>query len=150
MRKEIDSLLKEAMLNKDKVRVEVLRAIKTAFMNWRTSADNIGKELTDADEVKILLKMKSQREDSIAQYKVVGRNDLVESETNELNVLLEYIPAQTSEEDIINATKEIANEIKEVNGSVSMKDMKNVLSKVQAKYPTANGKIVSDVLKSMI
>lgn len=150
MRKEIDSLLKEAMLNKDKVRVEVLRAIKTAFMNWRTSADNIGKELTDADEVKILLKMKSQREDSIAQYKVVGRNDLVESETNELNVLLEYIPAQTSEEDIINATKEIANEIKEVNGSVSMKDMKTVLSKVQAKYPTANGKIVSDVLKSMI
>lgn len=150
MRKEIDSLLKEAMLNKDKVRVEVLRAIKTAFMNWRTSADNIGKELTDADEVKILLKMKSQREDSIAQYKVVGRNDLVESETNELNVLLEYIPAQTSEEDIINATKEIANEIKEANGSVSMKDMKTVLSKVQAKYPTANGKIVSDVLKSMI
>lgn len=150
MRKEIDSLLKEAMLNKDKVRIEVLRAIKTAFMNWRTSADNVGKEFTDADEVKILLKMKSQREDSIAQYKVVGRNDLVESETNELNVLLEYIPAQTSEEDIINATKEIANEIKETNGSVSMKDMKTVLSKVQAKYPTANGKIVSDVLKSMI
>lgn len=150
MRKEIDSLLKEAMLNKDKVRVEVLRAIKTAFMNWRTSADNVGKELTDADEVKILLKMKSQREDSIAQYKVVGRNDLVESETNELNVLMEYIPAQTSEEDIINVTKEIANEIKEVNGSVSMKDMRTVLSKVQAKYPTANGKIVSDVLKSMI
>lgn len=150
MRKEIDSLLKEAMLNKDKVRVEVLRAIKTAFMNWRTSADNVGKELTDADEVKILLKMKSQREDSIAQYKVVGRNDLVESETNELNVLMEYIPAQTSEEDIINVTKEIANEIKEVNGSVSMKDMRTILSKVQAKYPTANGKIVSDVLKSMI
>lgn len=150
MRKEIDNLLKEAMLNKDKVRVEVLRAIKTAFMNWRTSADNIGKELTDADEVKILLKMKSQREDSIAQYKVVGRNDLVESETNELNVLLEYIPAQTSEEDIINVTKEIANEIKEANGSVSMKDMRTVLSKVQEKYPTANGKIVSDVLKSMI
>lgn len=150
MRKEIDNLLKEAMLNKDKVRVEVLRAIKTAFMNWRTSADNVGKELTDADEVKILLKMKSQREDSIAQYKVVGRNDLVESETNELNVLLEYIPAQTSEEDIINVTKEIANEIKEANGSVSMKDMRTVLSKVQEKYPTANGKIVSDVLKSMI
>lgn len=150
MRKEIDSLLKEAMLNKDKVRVEVLRAIKTAFMNWKTSADNVGKELTDADEVKILLKMKSQREDSIAQYKVVGRNDLVELETNELNVLLEYIPAQTSEEDIINATKEIANEIKEANGSVSMKDMRTVLSKVQTKYPTANGKIVSDVLKSMI
>lgn len=150
MRKEIDNLLKEAMLNKDKVRVEVLRAIKTAFMNWRTSADNVGKELTDADEVKILLKMKSQREDSIAQYKVVGRNDLVESETNELNVLLEYIPAQTSEEDIINVTKEIANEIKETNGSVSMKDMRTVLSKVQEKYPTANGKIVSDVLKSMI
>lgn len=146
MRNEINTMIATAMKSGNSIELNALRAIKTAFMNWSTSADNAGKEMTDADELKILLKMKAQREDSINQYKAGGREDLVESETAELNALLKFIPAQPTDEEIESYTKEIASKIE----GLSMKDMKNVLAKVQEKYPTANGKIVSQVVKSMI
>lgn len=146
MRNEINTMIATAMKSGDSTELNALRAIKTAFMNWSTSVDNAGKEMTDADELKILLKMKAQREDSINQYKAGGREDLVDAETVELNALLKFIPAQPTDEEIEVYTKEIASKIE----GLSMKDMKNVLAKVQEKYPTANGKVVSQVVKSMI
>ena len=67
MKNEMNALIMEAMKNHDSVRTETLRAIKSAFLNWQTSKENAGKELTDADEIQIIKKMlcheeqKSQR-----------------------------------------------------------------------------------------
>lgn len=142
MREELNTLIASAMKQGNKVEINTLRAIKTAFTNYEKE----GKTLTDADEVKILLKMKSQREDAISQYKAGNRADLVENETDELNCLLQYIPEQPSDEDIIAYTKEIASQIQ----GLSMKDMKGIMQKVQDKFPTASvGKTVSSVVKSM-
>jgi uncharacterized protein YqeY len=125
--------------------LEVIRSIKTAFTNFEKE----GKELTDADESKILLKMVSQREDSIEQYNKGARYDLAEKEQNELNILKEYVPKQPTDEEITNLTKGVIAAFETQNGrKVEMRDMKTILAEVQKTYPSANGKIVSSVVKS--
>lgn len=145
LREKLNELIKSAMLNHDTVRLEVIRSIKTAFTNFEKE----GKELTDADESKILLKMVSQREDSIEQYSNAGRQDLVDKESGELAILKEYIPKQPSEEDIAELAKKVISEFEGNNGrKVEMRDMKAILAEVQKTYPSANGKVVSMVVKT--
>lgn len=145
LREKLNELIKSAMLNHDTVRLEVIRSIKTAFTNFEKE----GKTLTDADESKILLKMVSQREDSIEQYNKGVRYDLAEKEQNELNILKEYVPKQPTDEEITNLTKGVIAAFETQNGrKVEMRDMKTILAEVQKTYPSANGKIVSGVVKS--
>lgn len=95
-------------------------------------------------EVNILLKMKSQREDSITQFKNAGRNDLAEKENKELEILKKYIPEQPSDDAIRAYAEEICKEVK----PGSMRDTGVVLGKVKEKYPNASGKIVSEVVQN--
>ena len=144
MKEKIVDLMKESMLKKDFTRTSVLRSIKAAFTNFEKE----GKTLTEADEVKILMKLKSQREDAINQFKSANREDLVDNEQKELDILTEYTPKQPSEDDIKEYTQSIIDGLKTSNGSITMKDMKSILSRVQEKYPTVNGKIVSECVKN--
>lgn len=145
LREKLNELIKEAMLNHDNTRLEVIRSIKTTFTNFEKE----GKELTDSEETKLLLKMVSQREDSIEQYNKGVRYDLAEKEQNELNILNEYVPKQPTEEEITNLTKGVISAFEQQNGrKVEMRDMKAILAEVQKTYPSANGKVVSGVVKS--
>lgn len=146
MKEKIVELMKESMLKKDSTRTSVLRAIKTAFTNFEKE----GKTLTEVDEVKILMKLKSQREDAINQFKSANRIDLVENEQKELDILMEYIPEQPTEDEIKEYTQSIIDRWKTTNGSITMKDMKSILTEVQQKYSTVNGKIVSECVKNNI
>lgn len=137
----IDDLIAQAMVNKDTNRLNVLRLIKSNFVKF--IKDNKFGELNEANQSKILLKMVSQCEDSISQFEKAGRTDLVEQEVKQLEVLKEFAPKQVSDSDIIELTKSICVS----RTSVSMKDMKDILSEVQKTYPTANGKIVSSIVK---
>lgn len=137
---KLNELIAEAMKNQDSIRTNVLRLIKTEFVK----KEKEGKELTEAIEASMLTKMVAQREDSISQFTKANRIDLVEKEQAELNILKEFAPKEVSEEDIIAETEKIIANME----SVSMKDMKNILSEVQKIYPTANGKIVSQIVKS--
>lgn len=97
--------------------------------------------------------MVSQREDSIKQYIIGNRQDLVENEQRELNIIKGYIPKQPTEEEIIEHTSAIMTAYKvtkEEGYKLSMKDMKPILNIVQEKYPSVNGKIVSKVLQDII
>ena len=97
--------------------------------------------------------MVEQRKDSISQYIKGGRNDLAEAEQKEIDVINEFIPEQPTDEDIEKYTNDAITHYIEQNDFdylISMKDMKAILSMVQEKYPMANGKIVSKVLKDRI
>lgn len=137
---QLNSLIAEAMKNKDNDRVNVLRLIKSELVK----KEKEGKELTEQIEANVLMKMVSQREDSIAQFTKANRIDLVENETKELNIIKEFAPKQVSDEDIVAETEKVISAM----GTVTMKDMKNILAEVQKVYPTANGKIISQVVKS--
>ena len=68
--------LKEAMKAKDKITLEALRAIKTAILNEKTAAG--AKEMTEADELKLLTKLRKQRVESMTIFRDQGREDLAE------------------------------------------------------------------------
>lgn len=145
---KINELIKNAMKTKDEIAVQVLRLIKAEFL--KAEKEKSFKGWDDVSEVKILMKMTAQRKDSIEQYKMGGREDLAFKEQEELDYLEKFLPKQPSEEEITYYTQEIINEMKDNGEVITMKLMKNILSKVQLKYSTANGKIVSQIVKNNI
>ena len=146
---DINKYIAEAMKAKDREKLSTLKLIKTELVK----AEKDGITLDDAKEAKILMKMVDQRKESISQYIKGGRNDLAEAEQKEIDVIKEYIPEQPTDEEIEAYTNDAINNYVIEKGDdyqVSMKDMKAILSIVQEKYPMANGKIVSNVLKNKI
>ena len=146
---DINKEIAVAMKSKERDKLNVLKLIKTEFVK----AEKNGVTIDDAKETSILLKMVEQRRDSIAQYEKGGRSDLADGEKKEIEIIEQYLPEQPSDEDIEKYTNEVIDIIYKQNDAefkLSMRDMKMVLSVVQKKYPTANGKIVSTVLKNRI
>lgn len=146
---DINKEIAAAMKSRDRERLDVLKLIKTELVK----AEKNGVVLNEEKEVSILLKMIEQRKDSIEQYTKGGRKDLADNEQKEIDVIKEYVPELPTEEDIANYTNEAIETFIASNDAdykVSMKDMKAILTIVQEKYPTANGKIVSNVLKNRI
>lgn len=141
----IDNLISESLKNQDHNRLSVLRLIKAELVK----KEKDGIKLDEKSEGIILQKMISQREDSIKQYNSAGRKDLVESETIELNIIKEYAPKQISDDEIKNKAREVINDLSKVK-QITMKDTKEIISIVQETYPTANGKIISQVIKEFI
>lgn len=148
---KLDSLIAEAMKAHESEKLEVLRLIKTKFMEYKTAKS--GNVLNEQIEAILLMKMISQREDSIRQYTDANRPELAEQEQKEINVIKEYAPKQASDEEIEKFTMSAITFYKlsmEDGYSISMKDMKSIMEIVKLEYPTANGKIVSKVLNSFI
>lgn len=146
---DINKEIANAMKKRDKEKLDTLKLIKTELVKVEKS----GVTIDDAKEVSILLKMIDQRKESIVQYIKGGRSDLAEWEQKEIDVIKQYIPEQPTDDEIEDYTKDAIKHYVEQNDSdymVSMKDMKAILSMVQEKYPTANGKVVSKVLKEYI
>ena len=142
MKNEMNALIMEAMKNHDTVRTETLRAIKSAFLNWQTSKENAGKELTEADEIQII-----QRQESVEQYIAAGRKELADAEQAQINVLETFLPKAASEEDIIRAF----DQAKEANGWTSeKKNMGLFVKAIKAVLPNADGKMVAQVVQSRL
>jgi len=141
----INTEIKNAMLAKDSVALAALRAIKSAFLLAQT--DGSGKELTEEDEMAILDKMVKQRKDSIAVYEQQNRADLAEEEKAQLAVILKYLPAQMSDEELESL---ISNLIAEL-GASGMKDMGKVMGALQPKIAgKADGKTASSIVKKLL
>ena len=146
---DINKEIAVAMKSRDKERLDTLKLIKAELVRVEKS----GVTLDEAKEVNTLLKMIDQRKESITQYLKGGRSDLAEWEQKEIDIIKQYIPEQPTDEEIEKYTVDTISHYIEQNGDdyqVSMKDMKPILSMVQERYPTANGKIVSKVLKEKI
>ena len=150
---QINDLIKEAMHNKDMRLLGVLKLIKTEFVKKQTEAGRSNKELTDEEQIKILLKMISQREDSIKQYDKCGRQDLAEAEKRELDIISNFVPKQPTDDELSTYVENVINVYETEKGEsyvLSMKDMKPIMAIVKEKYPTANGKIISQTLNNAI
>jgi uncharacterized protein len=93
----ISSDLKDAMRARDQVRLDTLRSVVSAFNYRRIDA---GAELSDADQEAVVQKLVKQRADSIEQFTKAGRTELADKETREREILLQYLPAQRSPDEI--------------------------------------------------
>ena len=118
--------MKTAMKAGDKERLKVVRlilaAIKQIEVDQRT-------ELDDAAVLGVLDKMVKQRHDSVSQFKEGGRQDLVDIELAEINVLDTYLPEQLSEAEL----NEIIEQAIKDSGAESIRDMGKVMGQVKAK-----------------
>ena len=144
MRTELNTLIMEAMKAHDTVRTETLRGIKTAFMNWQTSKEHAGKEMTDADEIQILKKMVKQREESIDQYRSADRNDLANAEADQVAVIKEFLPAEVTAEQIEYVVENIV--LSRVIEPIK-KNMGAIIKAVKETLPTADGKLVAQIVQ---
>ena len=135
---ELAVLIKDAMKSGDKLRLETLRAIKTAEMEFRTAKN--AKPLDETAEIGILRKMVSQREDAAAEYVKGGREDLAQKELLEAEIIKKFLPAEITREAIEDAAREIITDR-------DMKKMGQYIKALKEKFPTADGKKISETVK---
>ena len=104
LKDRISSDLKEAMKARDQVRLDTLRSALSGFTYKRTEA---GADLTDADELAVVQKLVKQRSDSLGEFEKAGRQDLADKERAERDILMVYLPAQKSADEVRTIVKEI-------------------------------------------
>ncbi|MGS2762074.1 GatB/YqeY domain-containing protein [Sinomicrobium sp. M5D2P9] len=137
--------IKAAMKAKDTVSLEALRAIKSALLLAGTESS--AKELTEADELKLLQKLVKQRKDSAAIYTEQGREDLAEPEVAQAAVIEKFLPEQMGEEEIAGIIEKIIAE----TGAEGMKDMGKVMGLATKQLAgKADGKVISTIVKQKL
>lgn len=132
LHEQIKNNIKEAMLAKDTVRLEVMRGLAAAFMNELVATGKTPQDiLADEQALAVITRLAKQRKDSIEQFKKGNRDDLVKEETAQLAILETYLPKlmdKTEVEKIVKTKKEelgITDVTKKgMLMSVVMKDLK--------------------------
>ena len=157
----IDELIKQAMKSKNKTELESYKNIKVEIQKNQTAKG--AKPLTDASQLQIISKYAKSLEDAILQFSEAHRDDLVASYTSELEVVKKLLPEPVNELQIYSAINEwenlngyfpadstIIHRINSVAFPIPKKEMGNVIKYVKSKLPTANGKMISDIVKEYI
>ena len=148
LKNQIEEKLNQALKAKDKSTYPTLRlvisAIKDAEIAGRTKDQ---KEISDSDITTILKKMIKQRNESCEVYKKAGRNELLENETKEIEVINAFLPKQLSEDE----TKKICADVVKSVGASSMKDMGKVMGALKSKHSdTLDFSKVSSIIKELL
>ena len=132
LREKINEQFNIALKNKSKTLVSTLRlilaGIKDADIANRKGSNKEG--IKDPDIIKLLRRMKKQRQDSADLYKKGGREELLKAENEEINVIDSFLPKQLSDEE----TKKICSEIISSTGASSIKDMGRVMGDLKKKH----------------
>jgi hypothetical protein len=140
LRKDMLTALKSG--NKDKS--QTLKMVVATIKNAQIESE---KELTDKDIEKILRKEAKKTEDSIEQYQKMGRDDLVQKEKQDLEIIESYLPELMSDEEV---KKVVEKKIKET-GAQDMRDMGKVIGAVMKELEgKADGNTVKDIVQSML
>ena len=132
LREKINQQFNTALKNKNKNLVSTLRLILSDIKE-RDIANRTAKnkqEIKDQEIIKVLKKMKKQRQDSAAFYQKGGRLDLLAAEESEIEIINTFLPKQLSEEE----TKKICKETIEFVSASSIKDMGKVMGSLKQKY----------------
>ena len=149
LREKINKQFNTALKSKNKTLVSTLRlilaAIKERDIANRTSEKK--EEVKDAEIIKVLRKMKKQRQDSADLYKKGERQELEEAELGEIKIIDTFLPKQLNEEE----TKKICKEVIESLGASSIKDMGKIMGSIKQKYAeTVDFSKVNIIVKEML
>lgn len=135
-----------AMKNHESDKLDALKAIKSALLLAQTEG-NTKRELTEADEIKILQRLYKQRIESAEIYNNNNRTDLADIELSQAAIIKTYLPAQLSNEEIENEVKKVINEL----NATSIKDMGKVMSVVSKSLAgKADNATISNIVKKLL
>jgi len=137
--------LKAAMLAKNEAGLRGLRAIKSAILIVKTS--EVGKELTEEDEIKLLQKLVKQRRESLDIYVQQNREDLAATERQEIEVIEKFLPKMMDETEV----RKIVEEAIAATGAKSPAEMGKVMGVVTKQLAgKADNKLVSALVKQLL
>ncbi|MFA6200127.1 MAG: GatB/YqeY domain-containing protein [Bacteroidales bacterium] len=146
LEEKINADIKQAMLAKEKEKLEALRAVKSAVLLLKTDKNFTG-EVAEKDEIATLQRLVKQRKEAAIMYKEQNREDLYDVEMFQVGVIEKYLPQQMSEEEIRIALQNIITEV----GATSAKDMGKVMGNAQKTFAgKADNKIVSQLVKELL
>lgn len=139
----INQEIKKAMLAKDSIRLEALRAMKSVILLLKTSPEG----LTEDSTVKALQKEVKKRRESAEIYKTQNRPDLALTETHQADIIESYLPAQMSAEELKTELLKIIDQV----GAKAPADMGKVMGVAsKALAGKADGKTISDMVKQLL
>ncbi len=144
MKDRILNDLKDAMKNKDKERLAVIRLVKGSIQ--MTELDK-KRELTDDEVIDVISKEIKSRKDSIKEFEKGSRDDLINKTQEEIDILMEYLPKQMTNEEI----EETIDKVFDIVKPTSQKDMGKIMKEIN---PLVRGKadmgLVSKIVKEKI
>ena len=145
LQQKIRDEMKAAMVAKDQVRLDVLRGILSGFTNELVAKKRKpSEELNDDEVLEVIASEVKKRKESIESFKAGGREEMAQSEKEELNILMVYMPEQMSEEQI----REEARKAIAETGAKDIKEMGKVLGVLMPKVKgKADGTLVSRIVK---
>lgn len=142
----VSESIKKAMKDKDSIKLESLRAIKSALILLQTEKGK-GSQIPKSDEIKTLQKLVKQRKDSAEIYRSQNRSDLTELEIKQSKIIEDFLPQQISKDEL----RKIITKIIDQNEASGMKDMGKVM-RIATKelLGKADGKTISTLVKSLL
>jgi uncharacterized protein YqeY len=137
----LNSDMKQAMRDKEKKKLSVIRMVKSALQN---EGIQLGRDLTDDESLTVLTRELKQRKDSLQEYSKAGRDDLAEQAQEEIAILTIYMPEQLSEDDVRRIVNETISEV----GASSKADMGKVMGAIMPKVKgKADGALVNKLVQ---
>ena len=143
---QLNSKLKAAMREKNKIALESLRAIKSAILLLQTQSG--AKETPDDTEItKLLQKLVKQRKESASIFREQGRVDLAEPEEAQIAVISQFLPEQLSADEV----EKVIDEVIQSVGATTMKDMGKVMGMANKQLAgKADGKLIAEIVKKRL
>ena len=143
LEEKINNDIKAAMLAKDQGKLEALKAVKSALLLLKTSAEGLSEET----ETKALQKMVKQRKESADIYISQGRNDLADVELAQSKIIEAFLPAQMSEDELKAVLQNIIAQV----GASSPADLGKVMGAATKQLAgKADGKAISAAVKQLL
>lgn len=147
LHEQIRENIKEAMKAGDKVRLEVMRGLVTAFTNELVATGHTPQDmLADDQAITVITRLAKQRKDSIEQFTKGGRMDLVEEETKQLNILAEYLPKLMEKTEVEEFVKSKIAELGAIDPSKKGVFMATLMKDLKGK---ADGSLVKEVVDQL-
>jgi len=132
MREKLMNALKEAMKAKDSQRISTIRMVQSAIKDLEiANRTKPGAETGDGEIAALLSKLVKQREESARIYDEGGRPELAAKEREEITIISEFMPKQLSDEEALEAIRQVIAEV----GATSIKDMGKCMALLKERYP---------------
>lgn len=136
--------MKTAMREKDEIRKNTVQMVRAAILQVEKDK---GIELDDGQIIDIIAKESKKRKDAAADFEKSGRQDLIEKNQKELEILSAYLPKQLTKDEIAEVVKNVITKV----GATSLKEMGAVMKAAKEEMgASADGKTINEVVKSLL
>ncbi len=136
--------LKESLKSRNSIKTSVIRLLKSSI-KYREIEKKA--PLSDDEIIEVIMSGIKQRRESVEQFSKGGRTDLVQKESNEIEIMQAYLPQPLTEEELVDEVKSVIKEV----GATSAKDMGKVMKALMPRIKgRAEGTKVSSIVKELM